>query len=144
MADGRRGCETSGVSSDASIFSPASSGTRAKLRERIEADTLAFRKGGRKRGGDPAAARAADRAVGDVLCTDDLKLAAEVRALGFDAKTARLLDLLPLICVAWADGKIQRGERAQIFRVLRVRGESAGSPGWMLFETLLEERPELR
>ena len=79
--------------------------------------------------------------VGDVLATTDLELVAELRALGFDGECARVLDLLPLIWVAWADGKIQRAERSRIMDVLRVRGIAPGSACSDLVCTLLEARP---
>lgn len=85
--------------------------------------------------------RERNRKVGDIALTADLELAAELRALGFDGERARVLDLLPLIWVAWADGKIQRGERARIMEILRVRRISPGSPSWDLVVTLLETKP---
>ncbi len=113
---------------DAAIdpFDPSRSQFRAQLRLVIETKVQA---------------RAHNRRVGDVLATTDLELAAELRALGFDSERARVLDLLPLIWVAWSDGKIQRNERARILEILRVRGIAPGSSCWDLIETLLETRP---
>lgn len=73
--------------------------------------------------------------------TDDLALAARIEALGFSDETAKVFDLLPLVHVAWADGKIQKGERAAIFKVLEQRGIENGTPACQLIESLLEERP---
>lgn len=73
--------------------------------------------------------------------TQDLELAERIKALGFDGDSARVFDLLPLIHVAWADGAIQKGERAAILRVLETRGIEQGSEAFTTVESLLEERP---
>ncbi len=41
---------------------------------------------------------------------------AALKELGVEKRAARVLGLLPLVYVAWADGKIQRGERESILR----------------------------
>ncbi len=51
-----------------------------------------------------------------------------------------MFDLLPLVHVAWADGKIQQGESAMILNLLRVRGVSGGKAFTVLY-SLLEKRP---
>ncbi len=72
---------------------------------------------------------------------DDEALAERIAALGFAGESAQVFDLLPLVHVAWADGKIQRGERETILEVLRRRGFEPGSEPFVLIESLLEERP---
>lgn len=72
---------------------------------------------------------------------DDAELASRIKQLGFDGDSARVFDLLPLIHVAWADGKIQKRERAGILRVLETRGIQPGSEAFRMIESLLEERP---
>lgn len=99
---------------------------RRKLREKLES----------------AAKDMADKqAIADSLKTDDLALAERIKALGFSGESARVFDLLPLVHVAWADGTVQKGERAAILRVLEHRGVTPGSEGFVLMESLLEERP---
>jgi hypothetical protein len=73
--------------------------------------------------------------------TDDLAIAAKIKALGFFGDTAKIFQLLPLVHVAWADGKIQRGERAAILKLLEGRGIEPGSEAFQSMESLLEERP---
>jgi len=91
---------------------------------------------------DKAAAKLQDkRKIADTVDTDDLDIVRRIRALGFDGDSARVFDLLPLVHVAWADGSIQRGERAAIFRVLESRNIGPGGSAFTLFESLLEERP---
>ena len=81
------------------------------------------------------------RLMGDVFATNDLELAAELESLGFNQERACVVDLLPLVQVAWADGRIQREERGRIMGVLRVRGLGPRSSAWEFIEALLEERP---
>ncbi len=81
------------------------------------------------------------RRIVEATGTDDLELVERIRGLGFDGETARVFDLLPLVHVAWADGKIQRNERAAIFRVLESRGIARGSEAFTFMESLLEQRP---
>ncbi len=81
------------------------------------------------------------RKIAATTGTNDLELADRISKLGFDGDSARVFDLLPLIHVAWADGTIQKGERAAILRVLEARGVEPGSEAFTIVESLLEERP---
>lgn len=99
---------------------------RRKLREKLEA----------------AAHELAEKhAIAESLKTDDLSLAERIKALGFSGASAQVFDLMPLVHVAWADGSVQKGERAAILRVLELRGVATGSEAFLLMESLLEERP---
>lgn len=75
------------------------------------------------------------------LSTDDLSVAERVKGLGFDGDSARVFDLLPLVHVAWADGSVQRGERAAILGIVKKRGIEADSDAFRTIASLLEERP---
>ncbi len=79
--------------------------------------------------------------VAEHLATDDHGLAEEIRALGFAGDNAKIFDLLPLVHVAWADGKIQRSERAAILKLLEQRNLARDSQPFQTMEALLEERP---
>ncbi|MEM6291750.1 MAG: hypothetical protein AAGA54_10810 [Myxococcota bacterium] len=81
------------------------------------------------------------RSIAGSVATDDLEVAARVKALGFDGDSARIFDLLPIVHVAWADGKIQRGERSAILKILESRGIERGSEAFRTMESLLEEKP---
>src|SRR6185369_12032886 len=48
----------------------------------------------------------------------DDAVVAKLVALGFEGGTAPLLDLVPAIQVAWADGSLPAPERAEIERIL--------------------------
>lgn len=65
---------------------------------------------------------------------------AALEELGIDRDSHRVLGLLPLVYVAWADGKIQRAERATIMGLARDKGWLAGSAAKLL-ETWLAEPP---
>lgn len=99
---------------------------RAQLREKLAANAQALEE---------------QRRIAASAGTDDLDVAARIRALGFDGDSARVFDLLPLVHVAWADGTIQRAERATLLRVLESRGIEPNSEAFRLIESLLEERP---
>jgi hypothetical protein len=71
----------------------------------------------------------------------DRQLAERMVLLGFDAETASVLYLLPLIQVAWANGSVSRAERAQILRILRLREIAEDSRAWQMCESLLASRP---
>ena len=67
-------------------------------------------------------------------------LADRVRGLGFSGETTQLLDLLPLVHVAWADGSVHPRERAAIVKILDVRGVPSGRP-YDVMMALLEKKP---
>ena len=67
-------------------------------------------------------------------------LADRVRGLGFSGETTQLIDLLPLVHVAWADGSVHPRERAAILKVLDVRGMPSGRP-YDVMTALLEKKP---
>lgn len=50
------------------------------------------------------------------------EIAAAALELGFDSKTAPILQLIPMIQVAWADGRIQESERRQVLDTADARG----------------------
>jgi tellurite resistance protein len=79
--------------------------------------------------------------LGETLGTDDEELLREIHDLGFTQDTARVFDLLPLVHVSWADGRIQQGERAEILGLVEERGIKINSRAFLLMESLLEQRP---
>jgi len=99
---------------------------REKLRERLQREAEALKK---------------DREIAKSSGTEDPKLAIRLRRLGFDGDTAKVLDLMPLVHVAWADGTVQYKERAMILHVLEERGFEPGSDVARFVESMLEHRP---
>ena len=83
----------------------------------------------------------ARRDIATGLHTTDLSLAERAQALGFDQHTAKVLDLLPVIHVAWADGEVQTEERQAILRLLEARNIAIDDPAHVLVSALLERHP---
>ena len=81
------------------------------------------------------------REMGSALGTSDEALLERLQALSFDADTARVFDLLPLVHVAWADGTVTTAERAAILEILEARGIQGHEQAFLLIEALLEKRP---
>lgn len=63
-------------------------------------------------------------------------------ALGIHAETVAALSLVPLVEVAWADGKLDAKERGAIMQQLPVAGIASGSTAQALLEAWLERRPD--
>ena len=111
---------------DAAHFAPESAPARADLR--LKVDTAAER-------------LAARRKLAESIGTDDQSLLDRIEQLGFTGDTVKALDVLPLVHVAWADGKVQAKERAAVLSVLDRRGVAPGSQASLFVEALLEKRP---
>lgn len=65
-------------------------------------------------------------------------------ALGITPEAALALTLIPLVCVAWADGKLDDRERQAILRSAQERGLTAERIGRQLLESGLTRRPDPR
>ena len=72
----------------------------------------------------------------------DLSVADRIKALGFDGDSARIFDLMPLVHVAWADGKITKAEREHILELVTARGIEPGSEAFNTMESMLEQQPD--
>jgi uncharacterized tellurite resistance protein B-like protein len=91
---------------------------------------------------DSAAERlAARQAIATALGTADQDIVDRIEQLGLSGDSARILDVLPLVHVAWADGRVQKEERAAVLAVLERRGIAPNSDACLLIEALLEKRP---
>jgi hypothetical protein len=95
----------------------------------------------RDKGDDGAVRLAKRRAIESSVGTDDAAIVDRIEQLGFNGESIKVLDLLPLIHVAWADGRIQKSERALILAILEQRGISPRSDASLFVEALLEARP---
>lgn len=74
--------------------------------------------------------------------TDDAVLD-KLLALGIGAETVLALSLVPLIHVAWADGKIQDQEREAILQGAQKKGIATDSPAFALLQAWLSRQPNL-
>ena len=82
------------------------------------------------------------RHIGEAVGESSTEIAERIRRLGFDGETAVLFNILPLVIVAWADGKVSGKERTVIFKWLESRGIAEDSEAWTMMGTLLEKRPD--
>ena len=73
--------------------------------------------------------------------TDDATIVDWLEHLGFSGDSVRVLDLLPLVHVCWADGRVQEAERKAVLALLDARGIAPDSDACLLVESLLERRP---
>ena len=111
---------------EGSHFLPDTEGRRVALRARL----------------DEASERSRNRrAIADTVGSEEPPLLDRLEQLGFTGDSARVLDLLPLIHVAWVDGKVDRRERAAVLAVVDHRGIAKDSDACLLVESLLEQRP---
>jgi tellurite resistance protein len=76
-----------------------------------------------------------------VLRVEDDALADTLLDLGIGPETALALTLLPLLAVAWADGKIEPREREAVLRAAEQEGIEKGTPARELLESWLGSPP---
>jgi hypothetical protein len=72
---------------------------------------------------------------------EDPALLDELRDLGFTPETVRLLPLVPVLEVAWAEGGVTPAERDLILRLAKARGIEEESTAGQRLTTWLGERP---
>src|SRR5438270_5430592 len=65
----------------------------------------------------------------------------ELQNLGFSRDTVLLLPVVPLVHVAWGDGKITDREACFIRSLAQIRGITRETPASALLETWLQKRP---
>jgi len=73
--------------------------------------------------------------------SDDEDLLDRLAALGIRAQTLAALTLIPLVEVAWADGKMEARERDAILKGAESSGIAPGSPSYGLLEIWTQDRP---
>ncbi len=78
--------------------------------------------------------------IQEVLQSSD-EVATEALALGFDSETARVLPLVPLIQMAWADGKVTSAENDKLLEMARRFRVNIGTPAHSFLTLLLGEQP---
>ena len=62
--------------------------------------------------------------------------------LGIRPSTVLALSLVPLMAVAWADGKLDERERLAVLKAAEQRGVAPDSPGHELLENWLSRAPD--
>ncbi|MFW6053534.1 MAG: hypothetical protein ACOC9J_01860 [Persicimonas sp.] len=88
-----------------------------------------------------AAVREREReGVQDVLQSSE-EVADEALSLGFDSQTARVLPLVPLIQMAWADGSVSTAESEKVEELAAGFGIEEDTPAHNFLTLLLSEQP---
>ncbi|MFP6563731.1 MAG: hypothetical protein VCC02_13520 [Myxococcota bacterium] len=72
---------------------------------------------------------------------DDASVVEALIGAGIEPETLPALTLIPLVMVAWADGKVQDEERTAILESAASHGVRAGQPPAVLLESWLAVRP---
>jgi hypothetical protein len=94
----------------------------AKLRQRVS--TEAHRKG-----------------LAEAVGIDNEQILEVLRDMGFDRETVVLLFLVPLLQVAWGDGKLSEEERSLILEAAGSHGVKEGHPAYTKLQTWLSAKP---
>jgi tellurite resistance protein len=84
---------------------------------------------------------AAREALAEASGISDEALLARLAALGIRAETLAALTLVPLVEVAWADGRMEPRERDAVLRGAESSGIESGSPSHGLLRLWTEDRP---
>ena len=64
-----------------------------------------------------------------------------IAELGITADTVVALTLIPLVCVAWADGTVQANEREAILKAAAGSNVTVAAPAYALLENWLQNKP---
>jgi hypothetical protein len=81
------------------------------------------------------------RYLGEITGIADEEIVRELQQLGYNRETVVLLNLSPLIDVAWSDGSLTEQERKFIFEAARQESVEEGGPGWRQLAAWLKNRP---
>jgi tellurite resistance protein len=80
----------------------------------------------------------------EVVKIQDEAFLRRLDALGVGPETALAVTLVPLVFVAWADGKLDDREREAILQAARERGATADRIGRQLLKDALARKPDPR
>jgi len=72
----------------------------------------------------------------------DQNLLNELVSLGLSPETVMAISLVPLVLVAWADGKVDAKERSTIFAAAKEQGITDGSPAAKMMKHWLNSKPD--
>jgi hypothetical protein len=82
------------------------------------------------------------RELGEQVGITDPEVSRELADLGFTTETVKLLPLMPVLEVAWAEGGVTDAERKMVVNLARTRGIEAGSPADAQLVEWLDRRPD--
>jgi hypothetical protein len=83
----------------------------------------------------------ASRALAEASGVTDAAALGRLRDLGVAPETLAALGVVPLVAVAWADGRLEERERRAVLAGAEAAGVEPGSPAHTLFEGWLEAPP---
>ena len=81
------------------------------------------------------------RELAEAAGVEDEELLKDLEFLGYDRSTVALLPLVPLVQMAWADGKVGPKERELILAYAKVRGIEEGTEAHAKLVASLERLP---
>jgi tellurite resistance protein len=84
------------------------------------------------------------QALREMVPNADDALLDHLLTIGLGPETVLALVLVPLVAVAWADGRIDPRERAALLKAAEERGVAPGSHSRQLLEGWLGRRPEMQ
>ena len=82
------------------------------------------------------------RELGEKVGVTDPELSRELAEMGFTPETVKLLPLIPILEMAWAEGEVTTAERKMVVDVARGRGIEAGGTADLQLADWLDRRPE--
>jgi hypothetical protein len=122
------------MQANATPFSTRGRGSEEDYFRRLEAERAEARRCADERAGEVAALAAA-------LGLADASRAEALTAFGIRADNAAAFAVLPLVEVAWADGRVDPDERWRVLEAATRHGVELGRPAHALLESWLERRP---
>ena len=79
--------------------------------------------------------------MAQVIGVADEEILREIQEFGFTCETVKLLYLVPIVQIAWAEGKVTNRERKLIFEAARAQGIEENSLAYQKLSDWLMERP---
>ena len=79
--------------------------------------------------------------MGEAIGLSDAQILVELQLAGYKADTIVLLELAPLLHIAWADGSVSTNERDVIFQIAARERVVYDSPAHLKLQVSLERRP---
>jgi hypothetical protein len=81
------------------------------------------------------------RLIGEAIGVSDAQILVELQLAGYRANTIVLLELAPLLQIAWADGSVLADERDVIVQIAARERVVCDSPAHIKLQVSLERRP---
>ncbi len=88
-----------------------------------------------------AEAAARKKGIGEAVGVENEQILAVLDEMGYDRETVFLLFLIPLLQVAWSDGKLSEKERALILEVGHTYGVKEGRAAYQKLQGWLTSKP---